>query len=106
MMCTMFNTAIDKFNFVTKGLEYWFEAGNIKKAHADYGQFQTKHPYQINIDDKGGKIVPVNPILPDQHRESHEGESSSKQEGDKDYDQVPTPSFFFSSIREIAEVPT
>lgn len=37
MMCTMFNTAIDKFNFVTKGLEYWFEAGNIKKAHADYG---------------------------------------------------------------------
>jgi hypothetical protein len=61
MCLTLFNTAVDRLNFLEKGGEYIFSEGNIKKAHGEYSQFGAqKHPYQINMDDKAGKIEKLN----------------------------------------------
>jgi hypothetical protein len=57
MCLTLFNTAVDRFSFIQTGEEYLFSDGTIKKIRQEYESHgQTGNPYQINIDDKNGKI--------------------------------------------------
>ncbi len=47
---------MDKFDFLQIKKEYIFSEGSIKPARF---RDQIKHQYQINMDDKCGKIEPV-----------------------------------------------
>jgi len=56
---TLFNNAVDKFDFIQLKKEYIFSEGSIKQARF---KDNLKHPYQINMDDKCGRIEPLTPL--------------------------------------------
>ena len=58
---TLFNNAVDKFDFIQLKKEYIFSEGSIKQARF---KDNLKHPYQINMDDKCGRIEPLTPLVP------------------------------------------
>ena len=55
MTLTLFNSAVERFDFLEQNTEYLFSKGHIKKVY-EKSENAQKHPYQINMDDKGGMI--------------------------------------------------
>ena len=104
----LFNSAIDKHTFMEIGKEYVFSDGSIRPARTQ-DQFH-RHPYQINMDDKGGTIKLIDSAdkpQPDssQYKTQMREESSGVGEGDSDQ-VVPCPSFNFASIKDVALMPS
>lgn len=100
---TFFNTAVDKFEFLQVKADYVFSEGSIKPSRF---RDHIKHPYQINMDDKCGKVEAV------QTQESKKADFKKQQKPvveEKVYyksaSQVPQPSFHFLPIKDIVLMP-
>lgn len=82
MCLTLFNSAVERATIMELGQEYLFSEGLIKPARTQ-DQFH-RHPYQINMDDKGGRVESMDGASVAAHPSKQKREESSVDERESD----------------------
>ena len=91
MCLTLFNTAVERASILEQGKEYLFSDGQIKPARTQ-DNFH-RHPFQINMDDKSGKIespdgTAVSEVTP---KKGNKRETQSSKEESRESEPVAVP---------------